>query len=180
MSHAVSFWVSFKLFGHWWFPNALPRTFVTVEMNKKRKKRQSSEVRKVRKKCLKFCISLNNIYHIYLTILRWIVLNKKKNRRSISKKIQTGKNLIDLWLWNSILTSKFFHSKFVVWSRLLLSRSVIKLFLDDTNLPVYKSHYKAIPYYGVFAGSLESANSSILAVRNLFKDFGGEKIRILW
>ena len=32
----------------------------------------------------------------------------------------------------------------------------------------------------VFAGSLESANSSILAARNLFKDFGGEKIRILW
>ena len=29
------------------------------------------------------------------------------------------------------------------------------------------------------AGSLESANSSILAARNLFKDFGGEKIRIL-
>ena len=31
----------------------------------------------------------------------------------------------------------------------------------------------------IIAGSLESANSSILAVRNLFKDFGGEKIRIL-
>ena len=31
----------------------------------------------------------------------------------------------------------------------------------------------------LFAGSLESANWSILAVRNLFKDFGGEKIRIL-
>ena len=29
------------------------------------------------------------------------------------------------------------------------------------------------------AGSLESANSSILPVCNLFKDFGGEKIRIL-
>ena len=29
------------------------------------------------------------------------------------------------------------------------------------------------------AGSLESANSSILPARNLFKDFGGEKIRIL-
>ena len=27
----------------------------------------------------------------------------------------------------------------------------------------------------LIAGSLESANSSILAVRNLFKDFGGEK-----
>ena len=27
----------------------------------------------------------------------------------------------------------------------------------------------------LFAGSLESANSSILAARNLFKDFGGEK-----
>ena len=39
-------------------------------------------------------------------------------------------------------------------------------------------------YLGIFccfkliAGSLESANSSILAARNLFKDFGGEKIRI--
>ena len=31
----------------------------------------------------------------------------------------------------------------------------------------------------IIAGSLESANSSILAVRNLFKDFGGEKIGIL-
>ena len=31
----------------------------------------------------------------------------------------------------------------------------------------------------VIAGSLESANSSILAARRLFKDFGGEKIRIL-
>ena len=31
----------------------------------------------------------------------------------------------------------------------------------------------------IFAGSLESANSSILPARNLFKDFGGEKIRIL-
>ena len=31
----------------------------------------------------------------------------------------------------------------------------------------------------IFAGSLESANSSILAARRLFKDFGGEKIRIL-
>ena len=30
-----------------------------------------------------------------------------------------------------------------------------------------------------FAGSLESANSSILTARRLFKDFGGEKIRIL-
>ena len=29
------------------------------------------------------------------------------------------------------------------------------------------------------AGSLESANSSILAVRRLFKDFGGGKIRVL-
>ena len=27
----------------------------------------------------------------------------------------------------------------------------------------------------IVAGSLESANSSILAARNLFKDFGGEK-----
>ena len=27
----------------------------------------------------------------------------------------------------------------------------------------------------LIAGSLESANSSILAARNLFKDFGGEK-----
>ena len=32
----------------------------------------------------------------------------------------------------------------------------------------------------ITAGSLESANWSILAARNLFKDFGGEKIRILW
>ena len=31
----------------------------------------------------------------------------------------------------------------------------------------------------IVAGSLESANSSILAARRLFKDFGGEKIRIL-
>ena len=31
----------------------------------------------------------------------------------------------------------------------------------------------------LIAGSLESANSSILAVHNHFKDFGGEKIRIL-
>ena len=31
----------------------------------------------------------------------------------------------------------------------------------------------------IIAGSLESANSSILAARRLFKDFGGEKIRIL-
>ena len=29
------------------------------------------------------------------------------------------------------------------------------------------------------APSLESSNLSILAARNLFKDFGGEKIRIL-
>ena len=29
--------------------------------------------------------------------------------------------------------------------------------------------------FNIFAGSLESANSSILAARNLFKDFGGEK-----
>ena len=27
----------------------------------------------------------------------------------------------------------------------------------------------------IIAGSLEAANSSILAARNLFKDFGGEK-----
>ena len=33
-------------------------------------------------------------------------------------------------------------------------------------------NFTQIPYY---AGSLESANSSILAARNLFKDFGGEK-----
>ena len=32
----------------------------------------------------------------------------------------------------------------------------------------------------LIAGSLESANSSILPARNLFKDFGGEKIRILY
>ena len=31
----------------------------------------------------------------------------------------------------------------------------------------------------IIAGSLESADSSILAARRLFKDFGGEKIRIL-
>ena len=31
----------------------------------------------------------------------------------------------------------------------------------------------------LIAGSLESANSSILPARNLFKDFGWEKIRIL-
>ena len=31
----------------------------------------------------------------------------------------------------------------------------------------------------IFASSLESANSSILASRNLFKDFEGKKIRIL-
>ena len=30
-------------------------------------------------------------------------------------------------------------------------------------------------FFGFIAGSLESANSSILAVRNLSKDFGGEK-----
>ena len=29
--------------------------------------------------------------------------------------------------------------------------------------------------WSIVAGSLESANSSILAARNLFKDFGGEK-----
>ena len=34
-------------------------------------------------------------------------------------------------------------------------------------------------YRTLIAGSLESANSSILAARNLFKDFGGEKVRIL-
>ena len=32
----------------------------------------------------------------------------------------------------------------------------------------------------IIAGSLESANSSILTTRNLFKDFGGEKTRISW
>ena len=31
----------------------------------------------------------------------------------------------------------------------------------------------------IVAGSIESANSSILAAWRLFKDFGGEKIRIL-
>ena len=33
--------------------------------------------------------------------------------------------------------------------------------------------------YGIIAGSLESANSSILPACGLVKDFGGEKVRIL-
>ena len=38
---------------------------------------------------------------------------------------------------------------------------------------------KAFDLSFLIAGSLESANSSILAAWRLFKDFGGEKIRIL-
>ena len=48
----------------------------------------------------------------------------------------------------------------------------------------YASYWNAflfmfVVYSLIFAGSLESANSSILAMHNLFKDFGGKKIRIL-
>ena len=56
-----------------------------------------------------------------------------------------------------------------------------------TNVNNFQSTVKLGPYSVIqhvcnsnfIAGSLESANSSILAARRLFKDFGGEKIRIL-
>ena len=57
-----------------------------------------------------------------------------------------------------------------------------------TNFSTTNLYNCARPYHSkrhcflqtyIVAGSLESANSSILLARNLFKDFGGEKIRIL-
>ena len=50
---------------------------------------------------------------------------------------------------------------------------LICLFIDPPTLPLFSCISLFI------AGSLESANSSILLACNLFKDFGGEKIRIL-
>ena len=44
-----------------------------------------------------------------------------------------------------------------------------QLLLQDLKLKPVLSNFEVI------AGSLESANSSILAVHNLFKDFGGQK-----
>ena len=51
-----------------------------------------------------------------------------------------------------------------------------KYFILSTLKSIQKKKFSPSP---IFAGSLESANSSILAARRLFKDFGGEKIRIL-
>ena len=80
------------------FPNALPRTFMS-QLKWTRSVKSVNHLKST--KCEKS--SLNSALHwivsiTYLTILRWTDLNKKKNRRSISKKIQTGKNSIDLWL----------------------------------------------------------------------------------
>ena len=51
-----------------------------------------------------------------------------------------------------------------------------KYFILSTLKSIQKKKFSPSP---IFAGSLESANSSVLAARRLFKDFGGEKIRIL-
>ena len=76
----------------------------------------------------------------------------------------------------------------VIFVLLLLSIQQIVKFIDlyfQTDLFDLKGQYDLLTVIAiffheyVFAGSLESANSSILAARRHFKEVVGEKIRIL-
>ena len=67
-----------------------------------------------------------------------------------------------------------------------LAFEVVFLVFFDVSSPqtLHKFPLLILPFFFLcflylIAASLESANSSILLARNLFKDFGGEKIRIL-
>ena len=61
-----------------------------------------------------------------------------------------------------VLLLQLKYNQMISWK--FTMRTTFKLIMQAINAKSF-----------VFAGSLESANSSILAARNLFKDFGGEK-----